>query len=538
MAACRNADQLVAAERAATLDSLTGCLNHASLQERVREEISRAERRNEPLTLVMLDLHAFKEVNETFGHLAGDEVLRTVADLLRKAVRRHDLVGRFGGDEFGLLLISTREPEARAAVERIAMEIAATPLPGDASVGVHAGVAAWQPGERATDLIERADRAMLVAKHDRRNIATAPPPVVARHHPDDPGGAMDRRLRKLSLAASIGSRLSHLIEPCAIVDAAIQELGSVLSFDVCTILRLDAGRVVPLGGQANAAAARPQDDGAVGACLRERRPVLVTDARRDGLHAGPAADGAASELAVPIYTGSDLYGAIDLRSGDVAAFDEEDAELVLTAADYVGAALRAAGLYAELEASYMGAAEALAAALEAKDNYTADHARSIADLAVEVGRRLGLDERRLRDLRYGAIFHDIGKIAVPDAILNKPGPLTDEEFRIVQRHPITGDQILAPIPFLAEARRIVRHDHERWDGAGYPDGLAGEEIPLGARIVFVVDAYHAMVSDRPYRRGLAKSAARAELRAHAGSQFDPRVVEVLLACLEEGWSAD
>jgi hypothetical protein len=349
---------------------------------------------------------------------------------------------------------------------------------------------------------------------------------------------MDRRVRKLSLAASIGSRLSHLIEPGAIVDAAIQELGSVLSFDVCTILRVDGGHVVPLGGQANAAAARPQDEGAVGACLREGRPVLVTDARRDGLHDGLGADGAASELAVPLYTGSDLYGAIDLRSGDAAAFDEEDAELVLTAADYVGAALRAAGLYAELEASYMGAAEALAAALEAKDNYTADHARSIADLAVEVGRRLGLDERRLRDLRYGAIFHDIGKIAVPDAILNKPGPLTDEEFRIVQRHPITGDQILAPIPFLAEARRIVRHDHERWDGAGYPDGLAGEEIPLGARIVFVVDAYHAMVSDRPYRRGLAEAVARAELRAHAGAQFDPQVVEVLLDCLEEGWRAD
>ena len=539
VAACRNADQLVAAERAATLDSLTGCLNHASMQERVREEISRAERLGDPLTLVMLDLHAFKAVNETFGHLAGDTVLRTVGELLRNAVRRHDIVGRFGGDEFGLLLVDTREGEARQAVERIAMEIAAAPLPGDATVGVHVGIAAWQPGEQATRLIERADSAMRAAKRESRAIATASPaPAVAAPAATGKREGPDRRMRKLALAASIGSRLSRLIEPVAIAEAALEELRAALVCDACAVLRVEDGHAVAVASDPAPFAARPQDEGAVGACVREHRPVLVTDARRDPRYAGLAGDGAVSELAVPLYTGSDLYGAIDLRSSTRAAFDEEDADLVRTAADYLGAALRTAGLYAQLEASYMGAAEALAAALEAKDNYTADHARSIADLAVEVGRRLGLDDGERRDLRYGAIFHDIGKIAIPDAILNKPGPLTDEEYEIVKRHPLTGDQILAPIPFLANARRIVRHDHERWDGGGYPDGLAGEEIPLGARIVFVVDAYHAMVSDRPYRKGLGETAARAELLAHAGTQFDPRVVDALIECLEDGWRAD
>jgi HD-GYP domain-containing protein (c-di-GMP phosphodiesterase class II) len=234
-----------------------------------------------------------------------------------------------------------------------------------------------------------------------------------------------------------------------------------------------------------------------------------------------------------VHAGAVLWGAIELRSTAVDAFDAEDARVVETVADYVGAALRTALLYTELEASYMGAAEALAAALEAKDDYTADHARSIADLAVEVGRRLGLREGELRDLRYGAIFHDIGKIAIPDAILNKPGPLTDEEFAVVKRHPEVGEQILAPIPFLREARRIVRHDHERWDGGGYPDGLRGEEIPIGARIVLVVDAWHAMVSDRPYRAGLEPEQARAELVRHAGSQFDPEVVHAMLSCLDD-----
>ncbi len=140
-------------------------------------------------------------------------------------------------------------------------------------------------------------------------------------------------------------------------------------------------------------------------------------------------------------------------------------------------------------------------------------------------------------MRYGAIFHDIGKIAVPDAILTKPGPLTAEEFSVIKRHPVVGEQILAPVPFLSGVRQIVRHDHERWDGAGYPDGLRGSQIPIGARIVFVVDAYHAMVSDRPYRRAMSEADARAELESNAGTQFDPDVVSAMTAALDRGAGA-
>ena len=182
-----------------------------------------------------------------------------------------------------------------------------------------------------------------------------------------------------------------------------------------------------------------------------------------------------------------------------------------------------------LKDSFMGTAEALANALEAKDDYTATHAQEIAGLAVAVGRRLGMSADELEDLRYGAVFHDIGKIAIPDAILSKPGPLTPEERKEIQRHAEVGAQIIAPVPFLAGAVPIVRHDHERWDGRGYPDGLEGRQIPLGARIVFVVDAYHAMVSDRPYRAGMSEGEALDELRRCAGSQFDPEVVEAFLA---------
>jgi HD-GYP domain-containing protein (c-di-GMP phosphodiesterase class II) len=316
---------------------------------------------------------------------------------------------------------------------------------------------------------------------------------------------------------------SRLLDPRAISQTAVGELHESLGYERALLVRLhEDGYVsaVAAAGHADAGEAwtQPQDQGAIGRCLRERRPVL--------------AGGEDSQLAVPLYAGSELWGAIELGASTPAAFDADDAHLVQTVSDYVGAALLTAQLYTKLEQTYQGTAEALAAALEAKDDYTADHARSIADLAVDVGRELDLPAEVLRDVRYGAIFHDIGKIAIPDAILNKPGDLTPDEFEVIKRHPIAGEQILAPVPFLANVRRIVRHDHERWDGTGYPDGLRGPQIPIGARIVFVVDAYHAMTSDRPYRQGMGDKLAREELRAAAGTQFDPSVVEALLRVLD------
>jgi HD-GYP domain-containing protein (c-di-GMP phosphodiesterase class II) len=154
--------------------------------------------------------------------------------------------------------------------------------------------------------------------------------------------------------------------------------------------------------------------------------------------------------------------------------------------------------------------------------------------AEAVARILGLDGRALRDVRYGAAFHDIGKIAVPEHILNKPGPLTDQERAEVERHVVVGEQIIAPIEFLAGVRALVRHGHEHWDGHGYPDHLRGDEIPLGSRIILACDALDAMTSNRPYRAALPERAARNELRRFSGSQFDPQIVETLFEVLDAG----
>jgi diguanylate cyclase (GGDEF)-like protein len=191
-------------------------------------------------------------------------------------------------------------------------------------------------------------------------------------------------------------------------------------------------------------------------------------------------------------------------------------------------AIDSASNFVTLERTFLSTVEALANALEANDEYTSTHARWITDRSVEVGRRLGLEGEALKRVELGALFHDIGKIGVPAAILQKPGPLTDEERVIVEQHPELGARILAPIERLADVREIVRSCHERWDGAGYPDGKRAEQIPLESRIVFVCDAYHAMTTDRPYRKALAEGEARRRLREAAGSQFDPGVVEAFL----------
>jgi diguanylate cyclase (GGDEF)-like protein/putative nucleotidyltransferase with HDIG domain len=173
----------------------------------------------------------------------------------------------------------------------------------------------------------------------------------------------------------------------------------------------------------------------------------------------------------------------------------------------------------------------LAEALTERDRYTGEHSEEVLDLVEQVARGLALDEQEVHRIRYAALLHDIGKVAIPDDILNKPDKLTDEEFEVMKTHTIVGERILRAIPGLGAVARIVRSEHERFDGNGYPDGLKGEEIPIGARIILACDAYHAMVSDRPYRKAMDHREAIRELGKNAGTQFDPQVTEVLIGAL-------
>ncbi|HEY7207409.1 MAG TPA: diguanylate cyclase [Gaiellaceae bacterium] len=217
-----------------------------------------------------------------------------------------------------------------------------------------------------------------------------------------------------------------------------------------------------------------------------------------------------------------------------ADFGERELRLLGGLAHQVKLAIANVDAFDRLERSFVSTVAALANALEANDEYTSSHARWITDLSLRVGRELGLDGRSLKLLELGALFHDIGKIGVPGAILAKPGRLTARERALVELHPELGERILAPIDRLREVCPIVRHCHERWDGMGYPDGKSREEIPIESRIVFACDAYHAMTTDRPYRKRLSAAEARRRLEQGAGSQFDPHVVEACLRVLASG----
>jgi ribonuclease P protein subunit RPR2 len=191
---------------------------------------------------------------------------------------------------------------------------------------------------------------------------------------------------------------------------------------------------------------------------------------------------------------------------------------------------RAETALARLQSSYGATVRALATALELRDDGTGEHAQRVSTSALALARAVAPAEAGDPNLEFAFLLHDVGKIGVPDAVLLKPGPLDAAELAIMRQHPTLGETIVATLPDLSPTVALtVRHHHERWDGSGYPDGLAGLAIPLAARLFAVVDAYDAMTSDRPYRRALPVSQARRELAAGAGTQFDPELVAAFLA---------
>jgi diguanylate cyclase (GGDEF)-like protein len=258
--------------------------------------------------------------------------------------------------------------------------------------------------------------------------------------------------------------------------------------------------------------------------LSVAEPFAMTPDQLSAIDGVPA-DGASYAVA-PLHFEGDRIGCIVAVDGQT--FTPRTMRLLAGIAHQARLAIQNAGSFDSLEETFFSTVEALANALEANDEYTSSHARWITDMALEVGRELGLDQDALKRLELGALFHDIGKIGIPTTILLKPGPLTPKERRVMETHPELGERILAPIERLRDVRPIVRHCHERWDGKGYPDEVDGEEIPVEARVIFVCDAFHAMTTDRPYRRALSFEEARKELEEGAGSQFDPSVVAAFL----------
>jgi HD-GYP domain-containing protein (c-di-GMP phosphodiesterase class II) len=281
------------------------------------------------------------------------------------------------------------------------------------------------------------------------------------------------------------------------------------------------------------------DSSPFGANLGARRVVVLDSGETEAL---------AACAGVPIYGASYTLVPIGERAGNRAAIivqrgrrrgppSSRDERMLLGIADQALLAIDNRSLVDELEESFIATMRSLANALETKDEYTGDHAQALVGMAEEVGRRLELGGIALRDIGVAAALHDVGKIGIPASILDKPGPLTDDEWEVMRRHPELGARIMEPVPALAGARSIVIACHEHWDGSGYPLGLAGDDIPLGARIILACDAFHAMTSDRVYRQAMPVDAAISELRECAGRHFEPRVVDVLVEVVGNGHPA-
>jgi diguanylate cyclase (GGDEF)-like protein/putative nucleotidyltransferase with HDIG domain len=521
-------------QQLASRDPLTSLLNHREFHEAVARELEECRRHGGAMAVVLLDLDDFKRVNDTSGHAAGDHLLLAAAGELTGACRASDQAFRIGGDEFALLLPRSSRRDAIPVAERAAQAMAGA----DGRVSVSYGIAEWPGDGPAKDtLLKHADERLYEMKRASRGsvqAVAAPGPG-----PADVAAGEARRRDRLTCANRLSARLASLLDPEQIVAATVDELHESFGYHLTVILRADADGIMravagagPLVSELDSIEALGVSlgEGIAGRVARTGEPALVHDTGRDPHYLSteaPADSG--SELAVAIRVGGHVWGVLNLEEVATDAFDEDDIVFADLIAAHVGAALDRTRLATELEGTFMTTLAALSDALEHKDAYTAAHAREVEDLTVRVCARLGLTGAELRTVQYAALLHDIGKIGIPSEILNKPDRLTDEEFEQIKKHTVIGARMLERIPFFEHVHPLVRSAHERWDGRGYPDALATSEIPLGARIICVCDAFHAMTSDRPYRSAMPVVEAIAEMRRCAGRQFDPAVVDALVA---------
>ncbi|MBI5649770.1 MAG: GAF domain-containing protein [Chloroflexi bacterium] len=322
----------------------------------------------------------------------------------------------------------------------------------------------------------------------------------------------------------------------SVVDRAVELLrcqsGSVLLTDDETqelVFRVAVGPA----GRRLIGTRLPPGAGIAGVILKEGKPLIVNDAKTDPRHYA-AVDAnttltTQSLLGVPLMAKETVIGVIEVMNKiDGTPFTDEDKDLLVAFAMQGAIALENARLYSDLKKSFTDTVRIIANAVEARDPYTAGHTNRVTHVALETAKELGWSREQIETLEVGALLHDVGKIGVRDLVLQKPGLLTEDEYAEMKRHPIVGAQMLEGVGALRPMLPYILYHQERYDGKGYPFGLAGKEIPTEGRLLAVVDTFDAMTSDRPYRKGLAIETAIAEIKRNRGTQFDPDVVDALL----------
>jgi diguanylate cyclase (GGDEF)-like protein/putative nucleotidyltransferase with HDIG domain len=665
-----------ALEEEARIDPKTGLFNARHFTAELREELARAQRFDRPMSVIMADLDLLRDINNAYGHLAGDAVLRGIAMVFQRELRDYDVPARFGGEEFAILLPETGPDQALEIADRIRRAVAASTFEVETSsepitATISCGVAGFpKDGADVNELIHQADLAVYRAKLQGRNralgassepllmpaartprLAAVPDEPAIRALPPRPEISPPERERRKTEKSRrhmpVGPRFLAISVPLGVLVTIVSAIGIgagiagfvlggttdvaglvavLLVVGVVQALALEIGpagsvSVSAVGALAGAAMFGPRaalplaltmaavqwssgrgpihqalfNVGALSLASLSAAGIFAVGWQTDnigrlitaidGLAAGGAyfvvntgliscamalegherwravwnerfswllphyvAFGAVAGAIALAYAAIGLYGLavfvlpLLLMRKTMAAYighTQKSTHKLREAAETIrsqNASLEQANRL--LKERSTAAMESLSATVDARDAYTAGHSRRVQRLALAIGRELGLSQAELDLLGHAALFHDIGKLAIPDAILLKPAHLTTDEWSLMQRHADEGARIIDRLGFLNDAVPAIRHHHERFDGRGYPEGLIGEEIPLGARIIHVADALDSMLTTRIYREARAGDDAVAELRRGAGGQFCPRCVTALEHLVETGQLAD
>ncbi|HUW22841.1 MAG TPA: HD-GYP domain-containing protein [bacterium] len=314
------------------------------------------------------------------------------------------------------------------------------------------------------------------------------------------------------------------------------EIGSLMLIDKETnMLEIVAARGLPEELVKNIHI--PIGKGIAGKIVEEGEPILCENIETDTRFLKESNEKYTSKsfVSVPLKVQNRVIGVLNINNKESKQkFDEKDLRLLTILAEQSARTIENAELYKHMQDTYLGTIQTLARAIDAKDPYTKGHSDRVTRYAVKIAREMNLSESAIRNIEYSALIHDIGKIGIQESILTKKGALSGTEYEIVKMHPLIGESIITPVKFLNGIAPLILYHHERFDGKGYLEGLRGEAIPLGARIISVADAFDAMTSDRPYRKALTRKKAREELEKESGKKFDPRVVEAFLRLLDRG----
>lgn len=355
---------------------------------------------------------------------------------------------------------------------------------------------------------------------------------------------LERRLRDSEALLEIGVALAGTLDPGRVLELALHQAEDLCRAETSSIWELDdeSGELFFRVVRGKAAGSIkdlrvPLGEGIVGDVALSGRPAIVNDVRADSRWHGDAAIGFETRaiLAVPLIARGRVIGVLQvLNPVEGSRFTDDDLRRMRLFAGLLATAIENARLYAAQKRQFVETVTALAESIEKRDPYTGNHVRRVVCYSVLLGREMGLAESDLEHLQLAATLHDVGKIAMPDEILRKPSPLTEDEQDVMRRHPIDGEEIVSRIRDLRDVLPGIRSHHERLDGTGYPDSLHDREIPLEPRIIAVADTFDAMTTERPYRKALPHAAAAKEIAAGAGGQFCPQVVSAFRRLYEQG----